>query len=264
MQLKSEILVLSNKFQRANEKIAMQSKLVQLWYSLETVNIFPWKTLYFMLMHKAHDSFVPVTSRTQCSHLPICHSISNLEIFIYPRLKQPPKLKHYCKLEVYFSRSANWPFSEQRQCFRVIFGWHACRNEASWCGGRLLAAQVCEQDFFTLVSILATLPFLGVHAWLMLFNTDFFHLGKAVFTSCGQLIAFWISCSLGRAVTVLLAARCSNMNCLLRMLFQWNIPSYCNWLVMPTVHWSTTHFHLVKARFFPKEMSLQGFIATVH
>lgn len=92
--------------------------------------------------------------------------------------------------------------------------------------------------------------FLGVHAWLMLFNTDFFHLGKAVFTSCGQLIAFWISCSLGRAVTVLLAARCSNMNCLLRMLFQWNIPSYCNWLVMPTVQWSTTHFHLVKARFF--------------
>lgn len=179
------------------------------------------------------------------------------------KLKQPPKLKHYCKLEVYFSRSANWPFAE-RPSFRVIFGWHACRNEASWYGGRLLAAQVCEQDFFTLVSILATLPFLGVHAWLMLFNTDFFHLGKAVFTSCGQLIAFWISCSLGRAVTVLLAARCSNMNCLLRMLFQWNIPSYCNWLVMPTVHWSTTHFHLVKARFFPKEMSLQGFIATVH
>lgn len=95
--------------------------------------------------------------------------------------------------------------------------------------------------------------FLGVHAWLMLFNTDFFHWGKAVSTSCGQLIAFWISCSLGRAVTVLLAARCSNMNCLLRMLFQWNIPSYCNWLVMPTVHWSTTHFHLVKALFFPRK-----------
>lgn len=131
MQLKSEILVLSNKFQRENEKIATQSKLVQLWYSLERVNIFPWKTLYFMLMHKAHDSFVPVTSTTQCSHLPICHSISNLEIFTYPRLKQPPKLKHCCKLEVYFSRSANWPFSE-RPCFRVIFGWHACRNEASW------------------------------------------------------------------------------------------------------------------------------------
>lgn len=56
--------------------------------------------------------------------------------------------------------------------------------------GRAVDCLQHKQDFFTLVSILATLPFLGVHAWLMLFNTDFFHLGKAVFTSCGQLIAF--------------------------------------------------------------------------
>lgn len=101
--------------------------------------------------------------------------------------------------------------------------WHACKNKVCWgiivCYQCRLVSRFWQFDFLFFFSFWTSPQKFGDVAsgrgpcltdilWLIFeYMLLPFTKAEAVFTSCGQLITFWRNSSLGRAVTVLLAAR---------------------------------------------------------